>query len=84
MLPFGGLGFFWFGSWAQTWHHSSGHAQAVSHIAQPEALTTRIYNYVLGGLGRRRRKKREEDWEQMIVQVPIFKKIMIAMNGRLL
>ena len=28
-----------------------GYAEAASHIAQPEALTTRIHNYVLGGFG---------------------------------
>ena len=40
--------------------------------AQPEGPTTGIYNYVLGALGRRRRKKK--DWQQMLPQVPIFKK----------
>ena len=34
-----------------------GHAKAASHIAQPEALTTRIYSCVPGALGRRRKKK---------------------------
>ena len=33
----------------------SGHAEAASHIAQPEALTTRIYNYVLGGFGKEKK-----------------------------
>ena len=28
---------------------ASGDAEVVSHTAQPEALTTRICNYVLGG-----------------------------------
>ena len=42
-----------------TWHRSSGHAEAVFHIAKPEALTTRIYNYVRGGLwGEEEEKKR--------------------------
>ena len=41
----------------KTWHCSSGHAEAVSHVAQPEALTTRIYDYVLGGFGERKGKK---------------------------
>ena len=27
------------------------------HIAQPEALTTRIYNYVLGGFAEKKEKK---------------------------
>ena len=30
----------------------------VSHIAQPEGPTTRIYNYVLGGFGEKKKKKR--------------------------
>ena len=48
----------WFGFWMQTWHRSSGHAQAASHIAQPEAPTTTVYSYVLGAFGRREGKKR--------------------------
>ena len=54
---------FWLGSWVWTWHCSSGHAEAASHIAQPEGPTTRIYNYVLGGFGeeeKRKRKKKKE------------------------
>ena len=51
-------GFCQFRSWAWTWHCSSGHVEAASRIAQPETLTTRIYNYVPGALGRRRKKKR--------------------------
>ena len=43
----------------------------IENGAQPEALTTRIYNYVLGGFGE---KKKKEDWQQMLAQVPIFKK----------
>ena len=46
------------GSWTRTWHRSSGHAEATSHMSQPEALTTRIYIYVLGGFGD---KKKEEE-----------------------
>ena len=57
MLHFGGPEFCWFRSWAWTWHHSSGHAEVVSHIAQPEAVTIRIYNYVLGGFGEKKKKK---------------------------
>ena len=41
-----------------TWHRSPGHAEAASHTAQPEALTTRIYNYVLGGFGEKKKKKK--------------------------
>ena len=40
------------------WHSSSSHADVVSHRAQPERLTTRIYNYVLRGFGE---KKKEEE-----------------------
>ena len=46
-----GPGFCWFGSWAQTWHCSPGHIEEASHVPQVEALTTRIYNYILGGFG---------------------------------
>ena len=41
-------------------HGSSGHAEVVSHIAQPEAMTTRIYNYVLGGFGKKKKKKKKK------------------------
>ena len=54
-----GPGFHWFGSWAPTWHCSSGNAELASHIAQPEGHTTRIYNYVLGGF--REKKKRGDE-----------------------
>ena len=43
-----------------------------SHIAEPEGPTTRIYNYALRGFGAK--KKRKEDWQQMLAQLPIFKK----------
>ena len=33
-LCFGGPGFRWFGSWARTWHRSSGHVEAASHVPQ--------------------------------------------------
>ena len=48
-------------------HHSSGHAEAASHTAQPEGPTTRINSYVLGGFGEKKEKK-EEDWQQMLAQ----------------
>ena len=54
-------------------HCSSGHAEVASHIARPEALTTRICNYVLGGFGGKKKKK-IKDWQQMLAQVRIFKK----------
>ena len=45
----------------------------LSHITEPEGRTTRIYNYVLGGFGERKKEK-IKDWQQMLAQVPIFKK----------
>ena len=46
--------------------HGSTHqamVEAASHIAQPEALTTRIYNFVLRGFGEKKKKKRKKkDW----------------------
>ena len=44
---------------AQTWNRPSGHAEAVSHIAQPEGPTTSIYNHVLGGSGEKKKKKKK-------------------------
>ena len=55
-LCFSGPGFLWLGSWAQTWHRSSGHAEAASHIAQPEGPTARINNCT-GGLRGEEEKK---------------------------
>ena len=48
------------GSWARawTWHRSSSHAEAASHIAQPEGSATRIYDYVLRGLWGEENKKK--------------------------
>ena len=76
-------GFRRFGSWAQTWHRSSGHAEAASHMTQSETLKTRIYNHVLGGFGEKKGKKEEEDWQQLLAQVPIFKeKTQKKLRGR--
>ena len=47
----------------------------VSHTAQPEGPTTKIYNYVLGGIwGEKEEEEKKEDWQQLLAQVPIFKK----------
>ena len=35
-----------------------GHAEVASRMPQPEALTARVYNYVLGGLGEKKKKKK--------------------------
>ena len=37
-----------------------GHAEAVSHRAQPEGPTTRIYYYVLRGFGEKKKKKKKK------------------------
>ena len=44
MLYFGGLGFASSDPELGPIHRSSGHAEAVSHIAELEGPTTRIYN----------------------------------------
>ena len=46
-----------FGSWARTWHHSSGHAESVSHVAQPEGPTIEYTTMYWGALGRRNKKR---------------------------
>ena len=43
-------------------------------MPQLEGLTTKIYNYVLGGFGEKKQEKKKEDWQQLLAQVPIFKK----------
>ena len=58
-VRFGGPGFHQLASWAQTWHRSSSHTEAASHIAQPEPRTTRIYNYVPGGSGEKKKEKQD-------------------------
>ena len=60
MLHISGPGFHPFRSQAWPWHLSSGHAEAASHVAQPEALTTRIYNCVLGAFGEKKKKGKEK------------------------
>ena len=56
-----------------TWHRTLGDAEAASSIPQPEALTTTIYNYVLGSWGKKAGEKKEEDRQELLAQVPIFK-----------
>ena len=57
---FSGPGFRWFESWAWTWHCSSGHAEAASHMPQLEGPTTKMYNYVLGGFGEKKKKNKKK------------------------
>ena len=64
------------------WDPQGGHgtarlsscAEAASHMPQLEGFTTKIYNYVLGGFGEKKAEKKKEDWQQLLAQVPIFKK----------
>ena len=42
--------FRWFESWARTWHCSSDHAEAASHIPQLEEPTTKNIQLCTGGL----------------------------------
>ena len=45
-------------------------------MAQPEGPTTRIHNYELwrGGWGEEEGEEEEKDWQQMLVQAPIWKR----------
>ena len=56
---FSGPGFHWFGFWARTWHRSSGHVAAASHIAQPEGPQLQYTTMYWRGLGRKSRKKKK-------------------------
>ena len=82
VVCFGGLGFLQFSSWVWTWHCSSSHTEMASHIAQPGEPTTRIYNYVLGSFGEK--KKEKKDWQQTLAQVSIFKKKDVMLNHLIL
>ena len=49
------------------------HAEAASHMPQLEGPATKVYNYILGGFGEKKQEKKD-DWQQLLTQVPIFKK----------
>ena len=51
-------GFRQFRSRVPTWHRSLGHVEAASHIPQLERPSTKIYNYLLGGFGEKKQKKK--------------------------
>ena len=53
-LHFGAQGF----AGLDPWHRSSGHAEAASHMPQLEGPTTKICNYVRGGFGEKKQKKK--------------------------
>ena len=44
-----------FESWVRMWHCLLGHAEVVSHVPQLEGPTAKIYNYVLGGFGEKKK-----------------------------
>ena len=44
-------------------------------MPQLEGPTTKICNYLLGGLGEEKKQGgKKEDWQRLLAQVPIFKK----------
>ena len=49
--------FCWFESWVRTWHCSSSHAEAASHMPQLEGLTTKNIQLCTGGLWGEKGKK---------------------------
>ena len=55
----GPRGFRWFGSWARTWHCSSGHIEAASHMPQ---LNIQLCT---GGIWGRKSRKKKKDWQQL-------------------
>ena len=60
-LCFGGLGFASSDPGCGPTHRSSSHAVVASHIAELEGLATRIYNYVLGLWGGKKRGRLATD-----------------------
>ena len=65
----GGPVFCWFETWARTWHCSSNHAEAASHMPQLEGLTTKNIQLCTRGLwgekGKTKifKKKKKEETE---------------------
>ena len=58
----------------RTWHPSSAHVEAVSHMPQLEGPAAKIYNYVLGGIWGDKAEIKKKDWQQLLAQVPILGK----------
>ena len=59
-------------------HRSWGHVEMASHIAQLEGPTTRIYNYVLGGFGGK--KKKNPLWSTWEMNMPLW--VLRGRDGR--
>ena len=75
----GGPVFRWFESWARTWHCSSDHAEAASHMPQLEGPTTKNIQPCTGGLwGEKGKnkifKKKKKEMTNMPTQVLFTKK----------
>ena len=56
---------------ARTRHRSSGRVEAASHMPQLEGPSTKIDNYVMGGIGGEKsgggkKKTKTEDWQQAL------------------
>ena len=66
----------WLSSWALLWWPRVPLVWILGADMAPliRRPATRTYSYVLGALGRRtRRRRKKEDWQQMLAQVPILK-----------
>ena len=69
----GGPVFHWFESWAGTWHCSSNHAEAASHMPQLEGPTTKNIQLCTGGLWGEKGKqfKNFKKLKKRIVSTPL-------------
>ena len=47
-------------------------------MPQLEGPTTKIYNYVLGEFGEKKKKEKKIEWQQLLAQVLIFKKKKVS------
>ena len=55
----------WFESWSQTWHCSSNHAEAASHMPQLEGPTTKNIQLCTGRLlGEKEKLKKKKIFEK--------------------
>ena len=66
----GGPGFCRIGSWARTWHRSSGHAEAASHMPQLEDPQLTVHNCVLGGFGEKKEGKKPTEKTSALLLPP--------------
>ena len=64
-----------------TWHCSPGHAEAAYHMPQLERPATKIHNYVLGSLGRRREKRKINVKKKFLLKPFIIKFLLNTLSG---